>query len=504
MSLLPRIVLATILLLAVVVQSVDGYHNIVHVSELINDDKDFITSGEYDSSLICCVHGNCSCGSLDHALANLSNNVLINVTTDATLSLLVKLSDLENVSITGHNNPTVNCRNIGGMHLNFCHNCIIQGITWDGCGTKNTDNHSEPVLMLSYCSNVTIRKCSFQHSVGEAVVLYEILGNLNILSSNFVNNSCYRGHGAAIHYSSNNVTKSSKFVLTIDNCNFSYNVMKSLVYLENRLLKYNKVVISNCSFCSNQGTPVYATNHNIYWHGNNWFHKNIAENGAGIYISDYSTVTFGENSDVKFVQNSASHKGGTVYLRNHSICLFDRNSRMTFDDNKATNGTIYSEDSCNITFKASCKVTFKNNSVIQYGAAIYSIDNSHVIFTGNAKVTFNSNVVRYKYVGGILYSGDKSSISFEGNSTTTFSDNSAYHGGAIYSNNNSCISFGGNCDTMFSTNTAVEGGAINSYNSSHIFFKGNSTTIFRSNIAEYGGAVFSNDNNYISVEGNPI
>ena len=81
---------------------------------------------------MCCVHGNCSCNSLGHALANLTNtnNVLINITTDVILSSLINTSNLENVSIIGHNNPTVNCKNAGGLHFNFCHNCIIQDITW--------------------------------------------------------------------------------------------------------------------------------------------------------------------------------------------------------------------------------------------------------------------------------------------------------------------------------------------------------------------------------------
>ena len=78
---------------------VDGNQRIVCVSKL--------TNGEGNGT--CCVYGKCSCGSLDHALANLTSNVLINITTDVTLSSLVTVSDLENVSIIGHNNPTVNC-----------------------------------------------------------------------------------------------------------------------------------------------------------------------------------------------------------------------------------------------------------------------------------------------------------------------------------------------------------------------------------------------------------
>ena len=120
------------IMLAVVIKGADGSQRIVHVSdhELISDDEDFasgddedpiipIAIDEDDNSLICCVYGNCSCSSLDHALANLTSNVLINITTDVTFSSIVTVSYLENVSIIGHNNPTVNCRKVNGMQFNF-------------------------------------------------------------------------------------------------------------------------------------------------------------------------------------------------------------------------------------------------------------------------------------------------------------------------------------------------------------------------------------------------
>ena len=94
----------------------------MHVNESITDTGDFLTGGDGDSYLMCCVYGNCSCNSLDHALANLMSNVLINITTNVMLSSLINASNLENISIIGHNNPTVNCTKAGGVHFNFCHN----------------------------------------------------------------------------------------------------------------------------------------------------------------------------------------------------------------------------------------------------------------------------------------------------------------------------------------------------------------------------------------------
>ena len=472
------------MILGVVFQYVDGNQRIVHVSDhedfASGDDEDPIVpiaSGEDDNSLICCVYGNCSCSSLDHAL---TSNVLINITTDVTLSSLVTVSNLENVSIIGHNNPTVNCRNAGGMQLTSSHHLIIQGITWIACGIDNV-NHTKPGLSLSYSLNVTIQNCTFQQSVGQAIVLSEMSGDVNINNCKFLKNRRYRGHGAAIHYSSltNNTNNYSRFVLTIKNCNFSYNRMKSLVYLEN---KHKKIILNNSTFCYNQGISVYAINHKIYLNGKILFKNNTADNGAGIYISNHSTVTFVNNSEVTFIQNSAKYKGGAVFLRNHSSIIFDQNSVVALINNSATNGIVYSDTGSNVTFKGNCYVKFSGNSAIQSGAALYS-DISLVTFMGNCKVTFSSNYASDVWpYGGTIYSINFSNISFEGSSTTLFINNDAHRGGAIFSSDHSSISFEGNSNTTFSNN---KGGAILHNNFGSISFKGNASTMFSSNSIAY-------------------
>ena len=281
--------------------------------------------------------------------------------------------------------------------------------------------------------------------------------------------------------------------------------MKSLVYLENRLSRYNrKIILVNSVFRNNQGVSVYAINENIYLNGKVLFQNNTAENGAGIYISDYSTVLFDKNSNVAFMQNSA-YKGGAVFLGNHSVCLFTQNSSMTFTYNKVTNGTIYSEISSMVAFKANSKGIFSSNSAVSCGAGISSVHNSRVTFTGNAKVTFNGNTVTE--IGGTIYSDDDSSISFEDNSRTEFSDNVAgYAGAAIYSNDNSSVStviIEGNSSTLLSSNTAYIGGVMFSGDKSFMHFKGNSTTVFSNNTSDFdGGAVFFYDHSFMSFEEN--
>ena len=417
-----------VIILAIVIQCVAGNLNqrivqdrekFIHEEDILSRSKHgTFASGSPENSfgLSCCVYGNCSCNSLD-ALDNFTNNVLINITTDLMLSSLIKVSYLENVSIIGHNIPTVKCRNIGGIHFNFCHNCNIQGILWEGCGTYT---NVEPILKLSYSSNISIHKCTFQHSTGQAVVLSELSGDVNINHCQFIYNSHHRGHGVAIHYSSNNVTSHPQPLLTISHCSFSYNKgAESLLYIENRISQYNNIIIQYSKFCHNQDvTPVYVINGKISFNGEVLFLNNTAKQRAGIYIRDHSYITFGKDSNVSFIQNYA-HKGGAIFLRNRSIVLFDNNSKAKFNYNKATNGTIYSEAYSKVTFTGNSEATFNSNSATQYGAAIYSLDNSHVVFSGKSIVKFNSNAVHSVTGlpnGGIIYSEDYGNILFTGNS----------------------------------------------------------------------------------------
>ena len=473
MLLLSRIIVAEILSLLVVAHCVG--RNVVN--------------GEDDNSRICCVHKNCSYSSLDQCLANLTSNVLITITTDVTLSSLVKASNLSNVSIIGHNYPRVNCKSVGGIHFTFCHNCNFQGITWDGCGSSVV-----PGLKFSYSSNVSIQNCTFQHLLGQAVMLLGVLGDVNICDCKFINNNDYMSHGAAIQFSSNDTRNSFQYVLTISRCNFSYNTMNSLIYFENARLNFVKAILINFTFYRNLGISLYAINSRIHLIGKSFFQNNSAENGTAIYIKDYSNVIFDKNSKVNFIQNSAHDRGGAILLTNHSICSFDHNSYITFHNNYATSGIIYSSASSNVTFKATSEITFSSNLVRLHGAAIYSADNSHVMFKENTKVILTNNRVisaggsnRYNH-GGIIYSLQYSNISFEGNSTTVFSNNTAEVGGGIFIDSYSNLSFQENSNTVFSNNTADYGGGgifIGSY--SNLSFQENSTTVFSNNTADYGG-----------------
>ena len=184
-----------LILLALFIHYTEGFETVILVAELDNmyfdDDKDNVVGSGSTSVMfsdLCCVHGNCSCSSLYSALAILTSNIMINITTDVELSSSIPIVNLSNIMITGHghNYPTVHCNNSGGLHFISCNNCTIEGIIWEGCGAKSDisdDDNSVyplPVLQFNNSSNITIQNCSFQQSIGQAVVLPGMSGDVNI------------------------------------------------------------------------------------------------------------------------------------------------------------------------------------------------------------------------------------------------------------------------------------------------------------------------------------
>ena len=73
----------------------------------------------------------------------------------------------------------------------------------------------------------------------------------------------------------------------------------------------------------------------VHLSGKVLFQNNDAEDGTGIYITNHSTLVFGENSDVTFIHNSADNAGGAILSRNQSEILFDQNSKVNFNSNSA-------------------------------------------------------------------------------------------------------------------------------------------------------------------------
>ena len=548
-------------LLALFSQHVKGMERVVVVSEmnahgdLISDDEDSTASiiigsgsGSYIFNTLCCIYGNCSCPSLRITLANLTSNAVINITTDVMLSSIIPLVNLANITITGYNNPTVNCNSSGGIHFISCFNCTVEGITWERCGARNITNGGNvyPALQLFNSSNLMINNCTFQHSVGQAVVLLGVSGDVNINHCSFLFNELYLDHGAAIWYSSNHMlTTDSMLHFIITNCSFYYNKGTSVVYFGQSSIKsLEYLCLQNSKFCRNKGVPIYLCNQDLHISGNIKFQRNFGENGGGIVISDHSNVIFHTSARVKFTHNSANHKGGAIYLTNHSSILVKENTILDQDiqplqtgnisvmflNNKAEyGGAIYANDSsvtfgesavvvindndantdgggvycvhCNMLVEGNSAVMFKHNHVFGCGGAIYVHDHCSVRFTENSIVAFKDNVAIKR--GGAMYVDYFSNVTYEANSSLTYDDvNMADTGGALHASVYCIITFRGNSTVEFNNNAASDGGVLYIDGSSAVLIGDNCIIMFEHNVADHGGTMITNDYSTVTFTDN--
>ena len=447
-----------------------------------------------------CLGGNNCTFSFTDALDHLTNNSLINVTTDVELSSVKQLEYLQYVTIVGHNNPTVNCSNGGALHFSSCRNCTIQGITWEGCGIANR-RRVEPAMQFLNSSNIIIQNCAFQHSTGSAVALSDLSGVVNISHCKFADNHYNRGHGAAIHYTLND-TEKPDIVLTISDCKFSRNIGMSILYVGQSCGTQSTILIKDSLFGSNKGICIFVSKQSVHIDGTVMFGRNRVSKGSGIFATDHSNVIFDENSRVLFVKNKATN-GGAIHISNNSSMCFDYSSVITFDDNDAKNGgAVNLEDNSRIIFDSNSTVRFVNNTATNLGGTIESLTSSMIVFRSFAKVLFDSNSAS---IGGAIFSSIGSSIVFEGNTTVSFNSNRAReNGGALVVHINSTLMFKGNAVVAYTNNEAVSGGgaALRSTKNSKITFAENSVITFANNSGYSGGAVHSENHAEITVEGN--
>ena len=458
-----------------------------------------------------CVSKKCHCKKLENILVP-TNASIIHINETVSLSSIISLENIENISIIGHNKLTVLCVNKSGLSLKNCNNLIVEGITWVGCGNSSRF-YQQPVLSICESINVTIKNCCFQNSMGVAIVMVHVMGKVSISNCNILNTRYASGYGYCIEFkisSTNKISKKNLASLTIIDCNFTYNGAGALGGIVSISITTNykpfHLYLINSIFYNNSGVCIklfhlYRYSAVIHITGKVLFQNNFAKYGAGIDPGHSTILIFDRNSEVKFTNNSVERSGAAIFIHLYSKIIFDHNSRVEFNNNKATNGTIYSEYGSEVIFTATCQVTFSGNSVTQYGAAIYSSDSSSVTFTGRSIVTFNSNVVscnsKNLKVGGNIYSGNYGQISFEEDSLTTFKNNSADFGAAIFSFYNSMISFKGNSRVIFYNNKVHYCGILTSALFSSVYFNDTAEVIYNNNTVS---SILNSTNYYESLE----
>ena len=130
----------------------------------------------------CCVNGTCPCSSLSSALHDVSDNTVINITSESvTLRDIVGMGsgNLNSIIITG-NGATIMCNNTGGVYCKSCSDITIMGITWYQCSHNDT---SRALVFINSSSEILIQDCAFRNS---PVYIHNAKGNILIKESNFI------------------------------------------------------------------------------------------------------------------------------------------------------------------------------------------------------------------------------------------------------------------------------------------------------------------------------
>ena len=483
---------------------ISGTHKVIKVgckedNDLVANDTTTHTSQDKPHN---CIHRNCSCVSLDDALASLTtNNTVINITADVMLSSLFGAKDLVNISIIGHGNRTVRCGdNGGGLHLMSCHNCTIENIDWVSCG-NDSEQQPIPTIWFTTSSNIKILNCTFQYSMGPGVMLAEVTGDAIVSHCTFKNNHMHRYDvpGAAMIYFATNDTEYyyHNFVFVITNCNFFHNKGLTIVHVDLHASPFS-LLLKNSVFHKNQEIPLSVSSKDFNIDGTVLFEENL---GGGIYIYDFSSIRFCSNSTVTFKSNIVSDDdGGALYISSNVRVLFDESSTVLFHNNTANNGgAVYMSSNVSVLFDEGSTVLFHNNTA-NNGGAVYMSSNVSVLFDEGSTVLFHNNTANN---GGAVYMSSNTSVLFDQNSTVLFHNNSAIYGGALFSKHNTHIASKENSVVNFDGNLASYiGGAISLSGYTNITFE-NSIITMNNNIArQSGGAIFTGKNCTITITGN--
>ena len=143
----------------------------------------------------CCVYGTCPCSSLSSALHDVSDNTVINITSESvTVHNIVGMGsgNLSHITIIG-NGATIMCNNTGCVYCESCSDITIMGITWYQCGCNGSGYPVTQLAALGFtivASDIHIQNCTFLNSSGYPVYIYNATGNVLITESSFQATVC--------------------------------------------------------------------------------------------------------------------------------------------------------------------------------------------------------------------------------------------------------------------------------------------------------------------------
>jgi len=477
-----------------------------HKLFVVVNDSDSISDGEYNdtnnSDCICKYH------TLEEALRDMDHNTFINITAShIMLQSRVTVNNLNNITISGHNFPVVDCNHTGSFVCKNCSNIITNDVKWMQCGFLNQfqctsqDLDSIGGLHFDSCTNLTIQYSTF---VASSVQVCRVSGIITIENVDFSDNHT-NSYSLVYYYQQiygglfvEQYDDRSISQLNITHCSF-INVnrdspLAQLLFVNgarmNMLISNTRFVNSinsqpaprtygnSMAYINISSEACYLTIRNVTFQSNN-----VVDDGniLSVLMNEYNSIielhscVFSNNtaSTVALLQTRNLTINNSNFMLNYGkYYLISVQSQMSFfidlDGvmflNNNINSAIYYSAYNNSQYSANLLIqncTFKNN----LGTAVY-LENSNLKF-GKGFTLFENNTAEH---GAALYLDLKSRVTFDANSTVSFSSNEARrYGGAIFCS----VSADGDCyknisDTLlvlnnnngiqFSENAASAGG----------------------------------------------
>ena len=413
-----------------------------------------------DNSTNCCVYGTCPCSSLTSALHDVSDNTVINITSESvTLHDIVGMGsgNLSNIIITG-NGATIMCNNTGGVYCESCSDITIMGITWCQCGR----NDSTALAFINLSSEILIQDCTFQNC---PVYIQNSKGNVLIKESRFIigvlDFSCKYSTGLYISYD-------AKIIVVISNSNFDGSDSTdtalgcichgAMIEPSNDVFEINQFLFENTNISS------YSVGLSLNTSGENAVVKlldvNVCDNRYGIIIYggtnclsglvDVSSATFIDNSlGALSIQNAdAVNISSATFMNNQNVAFEFVSSIIDTYDAKSddllvdiSNSNFYNnlDGVVQIIFYnsaecASASIVFTNVTI--YKTSSTSLDTGEPLYieveNTFLSVVFKDVTFMSNHVAHALYIHNKQSVEYYQNvsiqlANCTFDQNYAYN-----------------------------------------------------------------------------
>jgi predicted outer membrane repeat protein len=352
----------------------------------------------------------------------------------------------------------------------------IKGLHFVGCGGNEIIQVECFIL-----ENATFRGVSFGRWRISSLVLRGIADGM-IVTSSFLLNSAYRGHGGAIYISDSS--------FSIVDCHFAGNRAFD-EYLGGVVYSLNSVfTISTSHFADNnalKGGIIYSIE-SVFSITGSTFVNNSASYGGVLCVYNSSFVI----STSKFTNNRASVHGGVVYVPvldkyTPGSASFFNISNSSFVSNRATRqgGVLCTRNNSSYSFSSS---NFTDNKALSGGviSAHSFFRTVHVSFFNISHSNFINNTGSYS--GGAISINRLSSLSI---AVSMFTNNQGMYGGAIEASIFNITA------TNFTENRASRrGGALHmgQYSSGRI-----TSSKFIKNYASYGTVLFLNDKSSLHI-----